>query len=131
MKDLTAAQVMTHPVVTVRPQALLTDAIKLLLRHHCSGLPVVDDTGTMIGVLTERDIINFALSGNAADTTVEEAMTRQVVALSPATSLADVINCLASNNFRRVPIVSEGKVVGIISRRDVLREMLAMYSTYH
>jgi CBS domain-containing protein len=131
MSDATAAQIMTHPVVTIGPDALLTDAIKLLLRHGCSGLPVVDEGGKVIGIITEHDIMNFALSGNAADTRVEEAMTRDVVSLPPTATLASVINCLLANHFRRVPVAEDGRVVGIISRRDILREMLAMYSTYH
>ncbi|MCY2952878.1 MAG: CBS domain-containing protein [Planctomycetota bacterium] len=126
-----AADIMTQPVVTVGPNALLTDAIELLLRHHVSGLPVVGNNGEMVGIITEHDILNFAISGNAADTRVEEAMTTEVIWMPPDTEVTAVINCLASRHLRRVPVVQGGKVVGIVSRRDILREMLFMYSKYH
>jgi CBS domain-containing protein len=130
MKARCAADFMTYPVVTVAPGALLMEAIKLLLRHHISGLPVVAADGGLVGIITEHDIMNFALSGNAADTTVEEAMTRQVVVFSPGVDVATLVNALGTGHIRRVPIVDGGKLVGVVSRRDILREMVAMYSRY-
>jgi CBS domain-containing protein len=126
-----AAEIMTHPVITVRPDELLIDAIRALLRHHVSGLPVVADSGQMVGIITERDIMNFAFSGNAGDTRVEEAMTKEVVSMPPEAEMAALVDCLTNQRFRRVPIVEGGKVVGIVSRRDILREMLFMYSKYY
>ena len=130
MKARCAADFMTYPVVTVEPGVLLTEAIKLLLRHHISGLPVAAADGSLLGIITEHDIMNFALSGEAADTTVEEAMTRQVMVFSPDTDVATLVNALGTRHIRRVPIVDKGRLVGIVSRRDILREMLAMYSRY-
>jgi CBS domain-containing protein len=130
MKARCAADFMTCPVVTIGPQALLTDAIKLLLRHHVSGLPVTAADGTLVGIITEHDLMNFALSGEAADTTVEEAMTRQVIVFSPEADVATLVNALGTRQIRRVPIVDKGRLVGIVSRRDILREMLAMYSRF-
>jgi CBS domain-containing protein len=130
MKARCAADFMTYPVVTVEPGVLLTEAIKLLLRHHISGLPVAAADGSLLGIITEHDIMNFALSGEAADTTVEEAMTRQVMVFSPDTDVATLVNALGTRHIRRVPIVDQGRLVGIVSRRDILREMLAMYSRY-
>jgi CBS domain-containing protein len=130
MNGRRAADIMTQPVVTVGSNALLIEAIKLLLRHHLSGLPVVGDSGEMVGIITEHDIMNLALSGNAADTRVEEAMTGEVVSVPPDAELPAIVNSLASRRLRRVPVVMEGKVVGIVSRRDILREMLSMYNKY-
>ncbi len=126
-----AADLMTHPVITVAPNALLIDAIKLLLRHHLSGLPVVGPHGELVGIITEHDVMNLAMSGNAADTRVEEAMTTEVITLPPDADVAAVVNMLASRRIRRVPIVQDGRVVGIVSRRDVLREILFMYAKFH
>ena len=131
MNDKCAADIMTRPVVTVAPEALVIDAIQLLLRHHLSGLPVVRDGDRLVGIITEHDIMNLALSGNAADTRVEEAMTAPVVSLPPEADLGTLIDCLSSRRLRRVPIVRDGRVIGIVSRRDVLREMLFMYAKYH
>jgi CBS domain-containing protein len=126
-----AADIMTHPVVTVAPSALLVDAIELLLRHHVSGLPVVDTVGDLVGIITEHDILNLTISGNAADTQVEEAMTKEVVTVPPEAEVPLLIHCLSSRRLRRVPVVQGKKVLGIVSRRDLLREMLTMYSQYH
>lgn len=127
MKDKRAADIMSQPVITVRPDAPLFHAVKLLLRHHVSGLPVVDSSGTLLGLISEYDIMNFALSGNADQTRVDEAMTRKVITQAADASVPALINCLVGGRLRRVPIVEGGRVVGIVSRRDILREMLFMY----
>jgi len=130
MKTRKASEIMTTPVVTTRPDVRLTDVIKLLLRHHISGVPVVDDAGKMIGIVTEYDIMNFAQSGDAARTTAAEAMTKDVVTCRPDTSCADIVDLFAARRIRRVPVVDGGNVVGIVSRRDLLREMLFLYERY-
>ena len=130
MKEKKAADVMTTHVVTARRDMLLTEAIELILRHHISGLPVVDDENNLVGIITEHDIMNFALSGDADDARVEEAMTRDVKFFPPDTDLPTLINCCASCRIRRVPIVDGIQLLGIVSRRDILREMLAMYRRY-
>ena len=125
-----AADIMTQPVVTIASTALLVDAMKLLLRHHLGSLPVVDAAGDMVGIITQYDIMNFALSGTAADTRVEEAMSTEVISFPPEAEMSAVMQCLVSRRLHRVPIVKDSKVVGMVSRRDVLREMLFMYSKY-
>jgi len=128
MKLKKASEVMTHPVVTARPEMYLADAIKLLLRHHISGLPVVGADGRLVGMITEHDMINVAMSGDAEDTTVEETMTREVITFPPDANLATLATCLVGRRIRRVPIVENGAVVGIVSRRDILREVLFLYA---
>ncbi len=131
MKTKCAADIMTKPVVTVAPNALLLEAINLMLRYNLGSLPVVGPAGELLGIITEFDIMNFALSGNAADTNVEEAMSPKVVALAPEMEVAAVIELMTSRRLHRVPVVRDGKLAGIISRRDILREMAFMYSKYH
>ncbi len=128
MKEKTVSEVMTFPVVTILENKSLLDAIRLLLRFHISGLPVVNEQGSLSGVLSELDILNFALSGNANVTTVAEVMSREVETFSADTSIEKAVNTFAQKRIRRVPVVSEGKVVGIVSRRDILREILGMYN---
>ncbi|OQW94733.1 MAG: hypothetical protein BWK77_08725 [Verrucomicrobia bacterium A1] len=130
MKMTTAADVMTTNVITVRKDELLTQVIALLLRWHISGLPVVDDDGTLAGIISEHDVMNMAFGGNAADTRVEEAMSTKVISFPPDASLADLVQSFSSRRLRRVPIVENGKLVGIVSRRDILREMLRRYERY-
>jgi CBS domain-containing protein len=130
MKHKTAADVMTTAVVTVNPETLLTDAIELLLRHSISGLPVVDDANNLVGIISEHDIMNFAFSGDADTAKVGEAMTREVITFPPDSDLITLVNSCAAKRLRRTPIVENGKLVGIVSRRDILREMLEMYNNY-
>ena len=131
MKDQTARTVMTKALVTIDKETLLVRAIDLLLKNSVSGLPVVDEQKKLIGIITEHDIVNFAFSGNADTTRVKEAMTTDVLAFSPDKKLSEIINCFASRRIRRVPIVDDDRrLIGIVSRRDILREMLKMYTGY-
>lgn len=130
MRTMTAADVMTTNVITVKKDQLLTEVMKLLLRWHISGMPVVDDAEKIVGIISEHDIMNLAFGGNAADTTVEEAMSPKVISFPPDATLSDLVQAFSSQRLRRVPIVSEGKLLGIVSRRDVLREMLRRYDRY-
>lgn len=127
MKTVKARDVMTTHVVTVRPETRLTQVMELLLRHHISGLPVVDEQGFLVGIVSEIDLVNSAFSGNADETEVREVMTTEVTCFSPDAELADLVDAFSSKRLRRVPIVEKGKVVGIVSRRDVLREILRRY----
>ncbi len=127
MKNKLAKDVMTREVVTVGPDVRLTVAMRTLLENAISGLPVVDAENRLVGCLTEHDIMNFAFSGDADSTEVKEAMSEAVFTFSPAAELPAIVNCFAENRIRRVPIVEKEKVVGIVSRRDILREMLALY----
>jgi len=124
----TARDIMTGTVITTKGNILVTDVIKLLLRWHISGVPIVDDNGNLQGIITEHDVVNFAISGQAADTTAAEVMTTDVETYSPDTLLAEVINCFSSRRIRRVPVVEDRKIVGIISRRDIIREMDRIYN---
>jgi len=124
----TARDIMTSTVITANEDMLVTDVIKLLLRWHISGLPIVDKDGELVGIVTEHDVVNFAVSGHAADTTASEVMTTNVVTFSPETLVVEIINHFAAHRIRRVPVVEGKKVVGIISRRDIVRYMDQMYS---
>ena len=130
MKTIKAADIMTTNVVTVRKDMVLTDVIALLLRWHISALPVVDDDHNMIGIVSEIDLVNVTLDGNARNTTVEEVMATDLISFGPEAELADMVQSFSKHHLRRVPIVDGGKVVGIVSRRDILREMLRWYDRY-
>jgi CBS-domain-containing membrane protein len=128
MKTLKAADIMTTNVITVKKDVVLTEVIALLLRWHISAMPVVDDEGKMVGIISEIDLVNLTFDGNAADTTVEEVMVTDIISFSPSTQLADLVQTFSQKHLRRVPIIDKGKVVGIVSRRDILREMLRRYN---
>ena len=82
----------------------------------------------MVGVISEIDLVNLTFDGNAADTIVEEVMVTDIVSFGSNTELADLIQAFSKRHLRRVPIIDKGKVVGIVSRRDILREMLRRYN---
>ena len=128
MKTTKASDIMTDKVITVKKDLVVTEAIALLLRWHISALPVVDDEGKMIGIISEIDLVNLAFDGNAADTTVEDVMITNIIYFGPHTELADLVRTFSKKHLRRVPIIDKGKVVGIVSRRDILREMLRRYN---
>jgi len=129
MREKRAEQIMTSNVVTVDAGTSIIRAMELLLRHSISGLPVVDADGKLVGIITEHDLMNLAFSGDAGSAKVKDAMTTDVVSYGPDAGLATLVNCFAGSRFRRVPIVAGKKVVGIVSRRDILRELLAMYTS--
>jgi len=128
MKTTKAADIMTSNVITVKKDVIVTEAIALLLRWHISALPVVDDEGKMVGIISEIDLVNLTFDGNAADTIVEEVMVTDIVSFNSNTELADLVQTFSKKHLRRVPIIERGKVVGIVSRRDILREMLRRYN---
>jgi CBS-domain-containing membrane protein len=128
MKTTKAADIMTRTVITTKKDMVVTEVIALLLRWHISALPVVDDDGKMVGIVSEIDIVNLAIDGNAADTTVEDVMSTDIISYNPDTELAVLVQAFSKKHLRRVPIIENGKVVGIVSRRDILREMLRRYN---
>lgn len=131
MRNKTAADVMTKPVVTIGPQESLLDALRVLVHHNISGLPVVDTNKCLVGIITEHDLMNFVFSGNAADTKVQEAMSPQVISFSTTTPLPSLVNEFAGRRIRIVPIVDQKKqVVGIVRRQDILLAMLSIYNRF-
>ena len=122
-----ARDIMTPNVITTRPEVLVISAIKVLIDNHISGMPVIDDVGNLMGIITEHDVVNFMLSGDAADTTVFDVMTKIVDTYSPDTVFEEIVSHFAAHRNRRVPVVENDKVIGIISRRDIIIEMNRIY----
>ena len=124
---LKAKDIMSKTVTTIRSDGTLLDAIQLLVCKEISGLPVVNEQGKMIGIITEKDILNFVFSGNLKNTRVADVMSKEVVSFSPETSVDTIALAVGQNKFRRVPIVEGDKVVGIVSRRDIIRSALDLH----
>ncbi len=110
-----ARDIMTHEVISISPQASLQDAARLLSDYHISGVPVLDDERRMVGIVTQADII-----GKAGET-VADIMTNRVVSVSETASVDEVAQILTSNRFKRVPVLRGERVVGIVSRADIVR----------
>lgn len=122
-----AHTVMTKEVITVKPSTPIIDAVRLLVKHAISGLPVVNDNNELVGILSEKDALSLLQNPTDSATYVKEYMTPKVVSFKTTDSLVQVCNCLIKNPFRRVPIVDEKNILkGVISRRDIMKKILEM-----
>ncbi|MFA0754964.1 MAG: hypothetical protein OXFUSZZB_002545 [Candidatus Fervidibacter sp.] len=119
MPAKTAKDIMTTRVVTVKPSTPIADAARLLVRRKISGVPVVDekDKTKVVGILTEADL----LAAPSGAKTVAEVMRKRVISVAPDTSVDDIAATLVKRKIKRVPVLDGGKLVGIVSRIDVLR----------
>ncbi|MEW6602916.1 MAG: CBS domain-containing protein [Nitrospirota bacterium] len=145
---LTAKDIMTKNVITVRPEATVEELARLLMEHKISGVPVVDERNNITGIVTENDLIrkNKRLhiptvirlfdayimlgSGKAeeeikkmAATTVEEICTKEVVSIKEETSLEDIATIMAEQHIHLLPVLGGSTVVGIVGKADVVRAM--------
>jgi CBS domain-containing protein len=109
--------VMTTKVITVREEQTKQQASRLLSQHRISGLPVVKDDNVLVGVVTEYDII--AKAGK----TVGDIMTRGVISVAADTDLEEASHILVHERIKRLPVLDQGRVIGIVSRADVVREI--------
>ena len=144
-----ASDIMVSTVITVGPDASVQDVADLLVRNRISALPVVGDNGELLGIVSEGDLINRpetetarrkswwldALASNetlAADyvkshsRTVADVMTRDVITASPETSVADLAALLEKNSIKRVPIIKDKRIVGIVSRANLLQGLASL-----
>ncbi len=140
------ADAMTSPVFSVGPDIPIADAIKLMLDRHFSGLPVVSADGTLLGVVSEGDFLRrheldterkrswllefLASPGKMADEyvqshgrRVEDVMTVKLITVGPEATLREAVDIMSRRQVKRLPVVSDGKLVGILTRRDVLRAL--------
>lgn len=134
-----AGDVMTTGAATVRPDASLAEAARVMVEHRISGLPVVDASGRLVGVLTEGDFlrrkdgdrprwISVLLSEPDAQITakqlhdrhVEEAMSHNPISVGVEASVDEVVELMERHGVKRIPVVGNGKVVGIVSRANLL-----------
>ncbi|WP_028458827.1 CBS domain-containing protein [Chloroflexus sp. Y-396-1] len=112
-----AREIMTRNVICVNDDATVEDAARLMTRNRISGLPVINSHGMLVGLVTEHDLI--AKEGR----TVKEIMTRSVISVSADTEVEQIQHLLTNQRIRRVPVVENGKVVGIVSRSDLVRQI--------
>ncbi len=137
--------IMRRPVVTVRPETSLREVARLLVEHGISGVPVVDASGAVLGVVSEGDfvireggaprerprLLDRLFGGETGPTpeelakvhatTAGEAMTAPAITADPRTHLADAARTMVERAVNRLPIVEDGRLVGIVSRADLVR----------
>jgi CBS domain-containing protein len=117
---------MTRQPFTVRPGDEIMHVVYELAQRDISGVVVVDDDGAVVGILTERDCMRMAVAAGYHDQlggTVAEFMTTAVHTVAPHDSILDLAELFGRSPFRRCPVVDDGRLVGLICRRDVLRAL--------
>ena len=117
---------MSKTLVTFKPDTNVLDAIHALVEHRIAGAPVVDDQGNIVGMLSEFDCIKVALqAGYHGDYggPVADFMTRDVTTVNAEMSIVDLAQKFANEGYRRFPVTDSNRLVGQISRRDVLRAL--------
>jgi CBS domain-containing protein len=111
--------IMASEVVSIPPTTPVEELAALLAFHHVSGVPVVDAAGRLVGVVTESDVI---ARGGA---TVGDMMTRDVLSVTEEETIARAASLIAERRVRRLPVVRDGRVVGLVSQADVVRWLAA------
>ncbi|MGW5383146.1 CBS domain-containing protein [Nocardia sp. NPDC003963] len=117
-----ARDILSRPVATVRRETPLPEAVAELTGKGFAALPVVDDRERVVGILTESDALAAIESGREAGI-VAVAMKTPVQAVEPATDISEIAKMMLDNRRRSVPVVEAGVLVGIVSRRDLLRAL--------
>jgi tRNA nucleotidyltransferase (CCA-adding enzyme) len=118
--ELTAASIMSSPVKTIRDTATLAEAQSLLLQFGHNGLPVLDEKSTIVGMLSRRDL-DKARNHSLADTSVASLMREQVIHAKETATLRDLETLMVQHGIGRIPILRKDKLVGIVTRTDLLR----------
>jgi CBS domain-containing protein len=116
-------------LLTVKRQTALYEAADILAARHITGLPVVDDSMNLDGIITEKDILRMLFDQAVTGRIVEDLMTQDVVSFMPSDGLLSVCRCLIQNDFHRVPVLDGRRLVGIISSADIIMYILKNKST--
>lgn len=119
-----AQDIMTRNMVTVKPETPVREAIKILLEKRISGIPVVKDDMSLAGIITEKDLLQLAFYDSMDDAVVSDFMSKDVITMKKDTDLLEICEFFMQNNYKRIPIVSDNKLVGVISRKDMLKHIL-------
>lgn len=118
----TVRDIVKGPPIVVRVGDSIHRALELLIENQISGLPVVNDAGRLVGVLSEKDLLRvFSEPGPGS---VESVMTADPISFSVDAPLIDVVDCLMANDFRRVFIHDHETLVGVVSRADLMPAIL-------
>lgn len=138
-----AGDIMNIGAATIRPNATLADAARLMTQHHISGLPVVDNGGTLIGVITEHDFLrrengerprwfDVLLVEKGAQISahelhnarVEDVMSKNPIAVQTETPVEELVDVMQRHGVKRLPVLAQGRIVGIVSRANLLEALL-------
>ncbi len=148
------SDVMTRRVISIAPEAGIRNAMELMLKNRISGLPVIDASGTLVGILSETDFLRRAETGTerksspwydaffgsgesarayirAHGVKVEDVMSRKPITVPEHTPLGDAVDLMERHGIKRLPVVHGGKVVGIVTRANLLRALVSIHRSAH
>lgn len=146
----TAQDIMTREVITIGPEADITEAARLLLEKGVNGLPVVDAEGRLVGILCQSDLVRmqknlpmpslftlldgfFPLSSTTlleaevkriAASKVAEAMTAKVVTIAPGAAIDEIATLMVDRKFHTLPVTEGGRLVGVVGKKDIIRTLI-------
>jgi predicted transcriptional regulator len=129
MNQITAREFMTKKLVTLRPEMDVMEAVSLLLKNRISGAPVVDADGNYLGVFSEKCSLHVLMDAayeQLPSNQVRVFMDTEAQTIEPDTHLLSIAQVFLLTPYRRLPVLEEGKIVGQVSRRDVLKAALDM-----
>jgi CBS domain-containing protein len=115
----TARDIMTREVVTIEADMLVEDAAKLLAYHNISGMPVEDPDGKVCGIVSEADVIGHI------GAIVSDVMTPEVVSVGESATVEEIATLMAQHRIKRVPVMNNGSLLGMVSRSDIVRAIAA------
>jgi len=144
-----ASEIMTTEVITLTPETTIPEAARLMLENRINGLPVVDDDHTIVGILCQSDLIvqqqKFPLPTvftlldgiipltstshlekevqKMSASTVDQAMSRNPISVTPDTDIEEVAEIMLKKKYHTVPVVEDGKLVGVIGKEDILKTL--------
>lgn len=142
-----AHQIMTRSVITIAPDATILEAARTMLQHHVSGLPVVDATGKLLGIVSEGDFIRRSeigtprkrgrwlkvlLGDSAVDYVrehgrrVSDVMTSDPVTITEDATLEEIVDAMETNGVKRLPVMKEGRLVGLVSRANLMQAVASL-----
>jgi len=146
----TAQDIMTREVITISPEADITEAVKILLETGINGLPVVDDKGRLVGILCQSDLVRMQkslpipslftlldgfvpLSSSAlmeaevkriAASKVSDAMSTKVVTVAPEMTIDEIAALMVDKKFHTLPVTQDGTILGVVGKKDVLKTLI-------
>ncbi len=122
MKIRDFLKIKTHPVITIGPNDTLSSATQKLVENNIGALPVCDNQGVLVGIISERDLLKecFQHSGILGNTMVQDVMTKSVAVGTPEDDLDYATSVMNQKRIRHLPVVVDQKVAGIISIRDIV-----------
>ncbi|MCI5737620.1 MAG: CBS domain-containing protein [Methanobrevibacter ruminantium] len=113
-------EIMTRDVISISPKYSIRESVDVMTKNGIGSLPIVDKEERLVGIVTERDFA-LALAGSLTNETVGDIMIKDVITTTPGTPIESCSKIMVRNNLRRIPVVEEEKLIGIVTSTDILR----------